>query len=459
MVISMVAIFSLTGCKTTTTTETTAAATTAAATTAAETTAAETTVVESGAVPEDVWLGALKGKWAGQQVDIVTTTFLTAPNLDKKFEELTGCKVNVHTVAWADLMPKLTTTLAAKSAEGMDVFITAETMTGQFGENGWYVPMQDIFTKEEWNDRIPSYTDMYTYPGNGDLISFPCLAMPYLLFYNDTLLKKGGYDGPPKNWDELRSISMDLVKKGIVKYATTWPLFSGDDMSSETWACILTAMGGQWWTADGKPAFNSDIGLKSMNYLTDSIYKDKWASPTSVEVEKTEGIQPFLKGENAFNLTWQFMWPMTQDPKQSTVSKDAKFAMVPFDQGAKASSWISGGDFQVNPYSSKIELARDYARFMGCKANALDSFKERGWLPMWKSFYSNPEVIKIEPNLQILLDALSFTAMRPIDPWYAESNEIQRTELSRAWSGEISNKEALDNAEKALLQRISENWK
>jgi len=417
-------------------------------------------VAEAKASSEDEenWIASLKDKWQGVELNIVATSFCIRPDIDEDFMELTGAIINPITVARADTYGKIMTTLSARSSEGMDIYLNDESIISIVIENNWYVPLQDMISESDKREILSSFIDPFTAKDSGDLTALPFLGMPCLLFYNETILREASYDAPPKNWDELRSMSMDLVDRGLVKYAITWPLWSGDLMSTETWALILNAMGGKYFNEDGTPAFNTDIGLKAMDYITDSIYVDKWASPTSTEVEKIEAIQPFLMGKNAFNLTWQFMWPMVIDPEQSNVVEDAKFAMVPYDEGATVSSWASFGAWTVNPYSKNIDAAKDYCRYVTSQAVAMPNFKGAGFLPMWKSFYKDPEAREIEPNLGIIVDAFNFSKVHPIDSWYVEAEEIIRVELSKAWAGAVSNKEALANAEDRLLKRISENW-
>jgi len=436
------------------TTETAAPETAAETEAVASETAAET---EVPAMTEESWLESLKDKWKGKEISVLTTAFCSAADIDEEFMALTGAKVNLITTAYAEFDAKFKATLAAKSAEGMDVYLADDKYTGLEGANGWYVPLQDMIFESDKADIIPANLAMYTYKDNGDLVAIPYLAMSYLLFYNDAMLKAGGYDTPPKTWEELKTVSMDLQKQGIAKYGMSMHLKT-DPIVPETWAVIVVAMGGKWYNDDGTPAFNSEAGLKAMNYIIDGMYKDKWINPSSTDYLREDAIQPFIKGEDAFHLTWQFMWPMVKDEANSKVVKDAKFAVVPSESGATASSWISGGGFVVNPYSNNIDVAKDYVKFFCAKKFALTHFEKRGYLPMWKSMYEDPKAAEIEPDIKILMDALAFSTLRPSTTWYGEALDIQVKEIPRAFTKEITPEQALKNAEDAILQRIEENW-
>jgi len=218
-------------------------------------------------------------------------------------------------------------------------------------------------------------------------------------------------------------------------------------------------MGGQLFDEDGNVAFNSEEGLRALEFMVNSIHEDKWASPSSIEVEKLEALKNLMNGNDLYNLNWQFMYPSAVDPEQSSIAEYAAIAEVPSLPEAEYSSWFGGAGLGINPNISdeKKEVAIEYIDFICCKENAL-KIMERGWLPMWKSIYDEPEAAEINPDIQVLKDQLEATTMRPVASWYPEFNEILRLELSPAFSGEISPQEALDSAEEKILERVEENW-
>lgn len=391
----------------------------------------------------------------GLTLKLVATSPMITAELDKEFGELTGIKIEAQSVSWPDLLPKYITAFASKS-DAFDIVMVGETHVGIMGEAGWYIPLNNLITPEDLEDIIPSYTGMFTW--DGDLIAMPYMGMPYMLFYNSKVLSDAGLE-PAKTWEELADQSKQLQNAGTVNYGITWPLLSGDDMSSETWGVVMMSLGGQWFDENGEPAFNSEIGLEAMNFIIDSIHRDKWASPSSVEVEKLESLKNFVNGRDAYNINWSFMFPMALDPSQSVIADYAKIAPIPSEPDAKYSSWIGGAALGINPFISdeRKEAALEYIKFITGRENAL-KLVAKGWLPMWKSVYDEPEAAELNPDISVLKEQLGKTELRPVAVWYPEFNEILRLELSPAFSGKISAQEALDSAEQKVLQRIAENW-
>ena len=387
---------------------------------------------------------------------LVLTSPMITSDLDQEFEQLSGTKIEAESTAWPDLAPKYTTTFASKS-DAFDIAMIDESFTSIFGKAGWYVPLDDLLSAQDRTKAIGAYIDLYTWQGH--LVAMPYMAMPYMLFYNSKILSDAGLK-PATTWDEMAKQSMQLKKAGVIDYGITWPLLSGDDMSSETWGVVLMSMGGKLFDDKGQPAFDSPAGLKALQFVIASLYKDKWANPASVEVEKQEALKSFMTGKDLYNVNWDFLYPMTIDSQQSSIADYSKLAPIPTSGNPRYSSWISGAGLVVNPYISadRQKIARDYIKFIIRPDHALSLLKTKGWLSMWKEMYTNPEAIKINPYLLTLQAQLQKSAARPNAPWYREFNEILRLGLAPAFGGKMSAQEALDSVQAKVLERMKVNW-
>jgi len=391
--------------------------------------------------------------YEGITLTYLTTSPMVTTDLDAEFESLTGARIEVTTVAWPDLHPRLVTALAAKSPSP-DLFIMPDEWTYEFGKAGWLTLLEDYLTPEEKAELVPIAVDMYSYEGH--LISFVEMLMPHIMFYNSKILADAGFE-PAKTWDEFVTQCKAMQGKGLVKYGVTWPLLSGDDMSYECFAVQLLSRGGRFFDEKGKPVFNDAIGVEALQFLVDSIYTDKIASPTSIEVEKMGSLHPFMAGEDAYNWNWQFMYPVTKDPATSTIVEYSKYALIPTKPGVKTAGFIGGGGLSVNPYSKYKEAAIAYGKFITGADKALRNFKGKGWMPWWDFFYKMPEAAEIEPQLPVLLKQMEMTFPRAAFKltWYAEFAETMRLEISKAWLKEKTAKEALDSAAEKVNEKIA----
>lgn len=419
---------------------------------AEEAAAEEEVAAEEEAAEEEV----VEKPFEGITLKIITVADSLTPEIDKEFAELTGAKIEAETVAYMELIPKLTTAFVAESAD-FDLFIMFPAHVGKFGEGGWYVPVSDLITPEDMEDIVPVLLDIYNW--EGDLVGMPLSVCPFMLYYNSKILSDAGLE-PAKTWEELADQSMQLQEAGIVDYGITWPLLSGSDISHDVWSLVMMSLGGKLFDENGDLAFNSEEGVRAIEILADSLIKDKYANPSSLECEQMESMKNFTNGMDAYNLNWQYMSPMTIDPEQSTIADYSKMAMVPIEPGAEYSSWTSASAFVVNPFISdkQKEASIEYLKSLREKGNALKLLKDKAWLPVWKSVYDDPECNEINPDIPALKEQLTKAVMMPTTPWFPEFKEILRLELAPAFAGDISAQEALDLAEQKILQRIEENW-
>lgn len=394
-----------------------------------------------------------KARYEGITLTYLATSPMVTSDLDREFEKLTGAKIEVITVSWPDLHPKLVTSFAAKSPTP-DLYIAPDEWSGEFGKAGWFVPLEDHITEEDKTDVLQIAWDMYTYEGH--LTALPQMVMPVIMFCNKKMLSEAGYE-PAETWDEFVSQSKTLMATGMARFGITWPLLSGDDMSFDVFHVILLSMGGQLFDKNGNPVFNNKTGIEALQFFVDTLYKSRVASRTSVEVEKMESLRPFMAGENPYNLNWQFMYPITIDPEKSAVAEYSKYCLVPRKKSdISITGFVGGGALGINPYSKHIEAAIEYARFIVDKEKAIENFQKKGWMPWWKSFYVDPRGVAVEPQLPMLLKQMQRSTYRPSLSWYAEFAETMRTELAKAYLEERSPKDVLDSTAKIVKEKLEE---
>jgi multiple sugar transport system substrate-binding protein len=377
---------------------------------------------------------------------------MVTSDLDKEFENSTGAKVEVTTLSWPDLRPRIVTPLSTKSSSP-DLYILPDEWCYEFGKAGWLFSLEDYLTSDEKNSIATWAKNLYSYEGK--IVAMGIMFMPHIMFYNEKILSEAGFK-PAETWDEFLAQCLEMKKKGLVKYGITWPLLSGDDISFEVFASQFLSRGGSFFDEAGNPTFNDAIGVETLQFIIDTLYKYEIANPISLEVEKQACLQPFIAGEEPYNWNWQFMYPITQDPKSSKIVEYSKYALIPMEKGAKYSGFVAGGAIAVNPYSKNKEAAISYTKFIGSSNNTIKLFKEKGWLPWYKSFYENPEVTKIEPQLPIIVEQLNRSFARGLLhlTWYAEFAELMRLELSKAWLKQASAKDALDSAAQKVKEKM-----
>src|SRR5512142_2168503 len=91
---------------------------------------------------------------AGQSI----TVLLPSPqgaNIAAEFEKATGIHVDLQTLNWDDIRPKLVTALVAGTAPA-DVTEFDWSWTGQFSAADWYLPLNDVIDADTVADIGPA---------------------------------------------------------------------------------------------------------------------------------------------------------------------------------------------------------------------------------------------------------------------------------------------------------------
>jgi len=125
-----------------------------------------------------------------------------------------------------------------------------------------------------WPAAIFSYTQY-----NNLQCALPMLTDAYGLYYNVDLLKKAGYNEPPKTLSELKTMAEKLTEynpDGSVKVAGLFPLFGMYQNTVNTYGHAYAA---QWYDASGKPSLSTDPNwtklLEWQKSIVDGIGYDK----------------------------------------------------------------------------------------------------------------------------------------------------------------------------------------
>jgi multiple sugar transport system substrate-binding protein len=137
-----------------------------------------------------------------------------------------------------------------------------------------YLQADKIDKNAMWPQAIFSYTQY-----NNVQCALPMLTDAYGLYYNVDLLKKAGYNEPPKTLSELTAMAKKLTQynpDGSIKVAGFFPLFG---MYQNTVNTLGHAYAAKWYDDSGKPALGTDPNwaklLEWQKSLVDSMGYDK----------------------------------------------------------------------------------------------------------------------------------------------------------------------------------------
>ena len=157
--------------------------------------------------------------WAmGREAEVVG-------ELVREFEaENPGIRVEVQNIPWTAAHEKL---LTAYAADGLpDICQLGNTWIPEFATLGALTPLQpyvDASREVVPADYFPGIWD--TNVVQGQLVGIPWYVDTRLLFYRKDLLRKAGYDHPPRDWAEWERMNQALKQVlGPGRYPVLMPL-------------------------------------------------------------------------------------------------------------------------------------------------------------------------------------------------------------------------------------------
>ncbi|RCK51669.1 ABC transporter substrate-binding protein [Thalassospira profundimaris] len=354
-----------------------------------------------------------------------------------------GIDVNVELVPYEALHDKI---VLSQSANGYDVVLYDVIWPAEFAQ---YNLLEDVTNRIDEKTREAVLKGAWTtVEYDGKYYGMPWIADTKFLFYNKDMLKKAGFDTPPTTWEELAAQAKAIKDKGIVDYPLVWS-WSQSEAAICDYTTILSAMGGKFLDADGKPAFNEGGGLKALQYMVGTL-DDGITNPNSREYAEEDVRRVFSSGQAAFALNWGYMYNLANDPAESQVAGHVGIVPAPGEAGISQASAVNGSmGLGIPSKSTHKEEAWKYIKFL--TSEKVQNKYARLSLPIWKASYSDPDVIKgQEPFVNAAKTSLAVMAPRPTMAAYQEASAVLQEALQNAMLGTSTPADALDEAAKTI---------
>ncbi len=149
----------------------------------------------------------------------------------------------------------------------------------QLAEMGAIVAFDKEFGKEFW-DLIKKRAMENVIKGwelNGHYYVIPIYSNPMLFWWRKDILKKLGYDEPPRTYSEIYELA---EKYTVPKERYAIKVYAGKNWW-DRWFDFITfyyaASGGKPYIKDGKAVFNNEYGKKVATFIF-TMFKNRWAA-------------------------------------------------------------------------------------------------------------------------------------------------------------------------------------
>jgi multiple sugar transport system substrate-binding protein len=360
-------------------------------------------------------------------------------------------KVNMEYLGYDFIHDKITTGMAA-NPPAYDAVMIDVIWPDEFIKAGYLLDVTDRITPEMKSGMFPASWNGVT--RNGKVYGMPWLMDVKYFMYNKDMLQQAGITDPPKTWEELVDQAKIIKDKGIVEFPIIWSWNQKEGVVCD-YAVLLFGNGGSFVDADGKPAFNSDKGVKALTWMKQTI-DDGLTNPSSVSSDENAVRDNFIAGESAFAVNWLFQYSDSNDASKSTIVGQAAFAPMPVfqagaDAGIKGSSVDGSSSFAIMATTPYPDQTWKFLTYLS--SNDVQTRYSAEMLPVWQADFEGEALKQLEAatsnnpvTVPAFLAQFPYANERPTVPYYNEASAALQLAIQEALTGVKSPQEALDDA-------------
>lgn len=318
-------------------------------------------------------------------------------------------------------------------------------------------PLNDLIPQEVLAEFAPLVLEHSTIDGN--LVALPRHSDVSNMYYvkslyadeeNKTKFKdEYGYDlTPPETWAQAKDQALFFANPPA-RYGT---IFAGkDEAITGRFYEMLVAEGGQLFDEDWNPTFNSEEGVRALNWFVE-LYQAKAVPAGSSNYVWDDIGLGFAAGNAAFDLDWAG-WAAFFNGKDSKISGDVGIAPAPMGEGGKRSGWSGSHTFSITEACETKEAAVSLityltshdAQMIEARTGLLPT-RTKVWDDVVAEFEEKGDTFMVEV-FKVYADSMQNHAFTPplIPEWIEVSNVIW-PQLQAAILGDKSAEDALNEA-------------
>lgn len=377
---------------------------------------------------------------AGQSITVLMPS-PQGPDIAADFEAETGIHVDLQTLSWDDIRPKLVTALVAGTAPA-DVTELDWSWTGQFNAAGWFLPLNDVIDA----DTISDIAVAKIFTVDGTLLGIPYTNDFRVMLINKKHFADAGITEAPKTLDALVTAAKTIKQKGIVEYPIGLPL-SATEGASTSWYLLTKAFGGELFDKDFNPLFTSpdSAGYKALAFEL-MLLKEGLVDPASTGLKDTQiNESMFAQGITSIMISGEpGRLGQMNDPKQSKVAGQAEAILVPTLSGETRSFGLPEA-LAIPKVSQNQEAAIAFVKWFTSKDHQKKN-AVNGFLPTRTSALTElNETGKLNSGDALVAQSKTVEALFPqgTPPWYPQFSSGVNTAINSAAKGQLTVDEAM----------------
>lgn len=308
---------------------------------------------------------------------------------------------------------QLVANLQAKS-DRYDVLGLDVTMTAEFADSGWIIPLERAdFPLEEF---LPPVVETAVYQGR--LWAVPYTSNAGLLYYRTDLVKR-----PPKSWAELRRQARRITRETDIQgYAGQFLAYEGLTVN---FAEAVQAAGGRLFDRDGARTTAETGPLETAIARLQRGLREGWIPAEALRYKEEEARLAFQRGRLAFARNWPPAYGPATAPGSAV---RGRFAVTRLP----GPSVLGGNNLAISAYSRHPHTAQRFIHYFTSLDVQRRVLTDGSFPPVWAELYDDPGLIDRFPYLPVLKESILTAGRRPASADYNQLSLVIAGNVAKA---------------------------
>lgn len=358
-------------------------------------------------------------------------------------------KVEIEYVSYDALHDKIVTAMST-TPPAYDIVLVDDIWYAEFASNGYVLDVTDRLDDNMKTNIFESAWAITTV--DGKTYGMPWLLDAKYFYYNEKILADAGFSAPPATWEELEAMSLTIKEKGLVEYPIAWSWAQAEAAICD-YVTLLEGNGGKLVDEAGNPIFNNELGVKTLEWMVNSI-ESGVSNPASITYVEEDVRNVFSQGKAAFATNWLYMYELAAlNAEESQVTGQVKMALMPAFEGSGVQSATINGSmgFSVVAKSANPDEAWEFVKFL--TSEEIQKEYAAHLLPVWENNYEGEALTALQSlnpatpvTVPMFKEQIPFSKVRPKVPYYSEGSKTLQLALQEALTGQKTAQQALDDA-------------
>ncbi|MGH8059637.1 MAG: ABC transporter substrate-binding protein, partial [Candidatus Entotheonellia bacterium] len=326
-------------------------------------------------------------------------------------------------------------------------------------------PLKSVFPADEVDaltaDMFPYTLQGMTY--NGEIYGLPYYSDPISFVYNTRIYEEAGITGEPESWEDVLEHARTIKQAGLMEYPLGFGWSQDEPFSIEVVTAMLMSRGDEFFdenleptfvTSDGAPILDSTLA-QHITFVKTAL-DEGLMDPESLTRDGVVDGQSVMAGTQVYGMSRASGLAAWQDPASSAEAGNLKQILIP---GPTHQTLGFVRFYAVtNKLAARDQAAKDAAwqfmRYFGGPGPSGEYPVVRQWALKWGLGFGPMPLYEDEQireafgkwgDVDLLEETARTARARRLSPWYSAWDVFTRAELQRAYLGEVSVEEALQN--------------